>query len=208
MKLLIVDDHPVLREGLCAFLRAGHPEVGILQAASAEEAFGVADANIDLDVVVLDLKMPGVQGSGAVRELGRRRPDLPIIVLSSSEDPDDVRDVLSSGAMGYVCKSASQQTLMTAIEVVLRGDVYVPPLMLDRRPSERDAPGSAASALTPRQREVLAQVQAGRSNKQIAHALSLSEKTVKAHVTALFRSLGVVNRTEAALVARERGLQR
>ncbi len=208
MKLLIVDDHPVLREGLCAFLRAGHPEVTILQAASAHEAFDIAQVNNDLDLVVLDLKMPGVRGSGAVRDLGRRRPDLPIIVLSSSEDPEDVRDVLASGALGYVCKSATQQTLITAIEVVLRGEVYVPPLMLGRSaPNPRGAAVSESSPLTPRQREVLAQLQEGRSNKQIAHTLSLSEKTVKVHVTALLKSLGVVNRTEAAFVARERGLR-
>ena len=206
LKLLIVDDHPVLREGLCAYLRAGHPEAEILQAASADEGFQIADADPDLDIVVLDLKMPGVRGPSAVTEFGRRRPDLPIIVLSSSEDAADVREVLASGALGYVCKSASQQTLLTAIDVVLRGELYIPPLMLDGSPPSSQAPVVPEFwGLTPRQREVLRLVREGRSNKQIAMSLALSENTVKVHVTAVFKALGVVNRTEAAFVARERG---
>jgi DNA-binding NarL/FixJ family response regulator len=156
--------------------------------------------------VFLDLQMPGTDGMSAVPEFGRRRPELPVIVLSSSEDPQDVRRALGLGALGYVPKSALPQTLLSALRLVLAGDVYVPPLMLDA--TTRGAPPEPASdagrqgALTDRQLEVLRLLSDGLSNKEIGRVLNLSDKTVKAHITVIFKALDVVNRTQAASAAR------
>src|SRR5882757_3110015 len=133
MKLLIVDDHPVVRDGLVALLQQASPGTTVLQARNANEGLALADGCADLDVILLDLEMPGMKGSEALAEFGRKRPDVPVIVLSSSEDARDVRQSLASGALGYVPKSASQQVLISAIRLVLNGELYVPPLILDDR---------------------------------------------------------------------------
>ena len=212
MKLLIVDDHAVVREGIAALLQQAHAGSVIVQARDLGDAIVLATAHADLDAVLLDLRMPGVSGTAAIAELARRFPAVPIIVLSSSEDPAEVRAALAAGALGYVPKSARPQALLSALQIVLAGEIYVPPLMLaavSAPPMARasEAP-AAAGKLTERQLEVLDQLVLGLSNKDIGHALALSEKTVKAHVTAIFRALQVVNRTQAARVARQRGLVR
>lgn len=211
MKLLIVDDHPVLREGLAALLRNLGPDTSILQAGEAEEALRLAEVHSDLDVVILDLMLPGMGGLQALAEFGRERPELPVIVLSSSEDPQDARKALAQGALGYVPKSASQHTLVSAIKLVLEGDVYVPPLILNEMTSAPQTPralrtGITGSILTERQIEVLRRLSEGQPNKIIAHELDLSEKTVKTHITAIFKALNVVNRTQAAAAGRKLGL--
>lgn len=211
MKLLIVDDHPVLREGLVALLRHLGPDTEILEAGDAPAALRLVEEHADLDIVVLDLLMPGMGGLSALAEFGRARPDLPVIVLSSSEDPQDARKALAQGALGYVPKSASQHTLISAIRLVLEGDLYVPPLILNEMANVRQAQLRRRSEdgrpiLTERQIEVLRRLSEGQPNKTIAFELDLSEKTVKAHITAIFKALNVVNRTQAAAVGRETGL--
>jgi DNA-binding NarL/FixJ family response regulator len=206
MKLLIVDDHAILREGLAAMLRQAGPDTQVLQASDGAEGLRLAEAEPDLDAVFLDLEMPGGGGMSAIPEFGRRRPEVPVIVLSSSEDPRDVRRALALGALGYVPKSSPPKTLLSALQLVLSGNIYVPPLMLDPGAAAPQVSGAGAAngceALTERQLEVLRQVGKGLSNKEIARELGLSEKTVKAHVTAIFKTLNVVNRTQAASAAR------
>lgn len=208
MKVLVVDDHSIVRQGLAALLRQEGPDTEVVHAADQREGLEAVEAHPDLDAVLLDLNMPGGSGMGAIGEFGRRRPTLPIIILSSSEDPGDVRRALSLGALGYVPKSASPETLLSAVRLVLSGAVYVPPLVLDSQPApaafSSSTPGG--SALTPRQVEVLQALSNGLSNKEIGLKYNLSEKTVKAHVGAIFRSLNVVNRTQAANAARGAGL--
>ena len=210
MKLLIVDDHPVLREGLATLLLQSGPQTCVLQGRNADEAFTLLDQHPDLDVVVLDLVMPGMSGLAALAEFGRRRPDLPVIVLSSSEDPRDAREALAQGALGYVPKSASASTLLAAIGMVMNGDLYVPPLILNAFAPDAsqpvEAPSPIASILTERQVEVLRLLSDGSSNKLIANRLVLSEKTVKVHISAIFKALRVLNRTQAASAARAAGL--
>ncbi|MEQ1807741.1 MAG: response regulator transcription factor [Burkholderiaceae bacterium] len=205
MKLLIVDDHAILREGLAAMLRQAGPDTEVLQAGDGAEGLRIAEAHLDLDAVFLDLEMPGVDGMSAVPEFGRRRPELPVIVLSSSEDPQDVRRALALGALGYVPKSAAPQTLLSALTLVLSGNRYVPPLMLQSEAAVRSAGtnrGPPSGSLTERQLEVLRLLSDGMSNKEIGRGLGLSDKTVKAHITMIFKTLNVVNRTQAASVAR------
>jgi two-component system nitrate/nitrite response regulator NarL len=211
MKYLIVDDHAVLRNGLKALLRQAETDAFVVEAGDGAEGLRLAGLHRDLDAVFLDLEMPGIGGMSAIEEFGKQYPELPVIVLSSSEDPRDVRRALAAGALGYVPKSASSETLLAAVQFVLQGNVYVPPLML-KEPSPSAADVKTASApeasarLTERQLDVLRQLERGLSNKEIALALNLSEKTVKVHVTSIFRVFNVVNRTQAAMFARKSGL--
>jgi len=211
MKLLLVDDHPVLRDGLATLLRQIGPDTAVLEAGNAAEALALVAEHADLDIVVLDIAMPGLDGLGAIGEFGRARPELPVIVLSASEDAQTVRQALAKGALGYVPKSASRHTLLAAIQLVVSGELYVPPLILGEAPSARAAPvrtevSPVAAALTDRQIEVLRLISEGRTNMTIANQLGLSEKTVKGHVAAIFRAMNVLNRTQAAAVARDSGL--
>lgn len=212
MKLLVVDDHSIVRDGLAALLEQVSPGTAVIQARDADEGLALLDSHADCDVVILDLFMPGRDGFEAILAFGRKRPDLPVIVLSASEDTNDVRKALANGALGYVPKSASQHVLLSAIKLVMNGDLYVPPLILgdasgtggggeiDHQPDKRDR------LLTPRQVEVLQLVCDGSSNREIATRLRLSEKTVKAHITLIFRALNVTNRVQASKAARQAGL--
>jgi two-component system nitrate/nitrite response regulator NarL len=204
MKLLIVDDHPVFRDGLAALLHQAQPETEVLQASSAADALRVMSEHADIDAVFVDLVMPGLTGEAAIREFLRRRPQLPVMVLSSSENPGDVRRVLNAGALGYIPKSASAQTILSALQLVLSGNVYVPPFLLyatpEAKPGHQGQFADVLSQLTERQVDVLRHVRDGLSNKEISARLGIAEKTVKVHVAAIFKTLNVVNRTQAAKI--------
>jgi len=210
MKILIVDDHAILREGLVALLQQFEQGADVLQASDTTEGLRLAEAHPDLDAVFLDLNMPDQGGMEIIPVFTKRCPQLPVIVLSSSEDPSDVRLALKSGAFGYVPKSASPRNILSALRLVLSGEIYIPPLMLDLGPVVTDGSGRFASEagerLTERQTEVLRQLCRGLSNKEISRALDLSEKTTKSHITAIFKALSVVNRTQAASAARRAGI--
>jgi two-component system, NarL family, nitrate/nitrite response regulator NarL len=211
MKILVVDDHPIYRKGLVSLLDQMEPGMTLLQASDAAEALVVIAAHDNLDVVILDLVIPGMDGLRAIVEFGRIRPEVPVIILSSSEDPADVRSALANGALGFVPKSAAEHTLLSAIHVVLNGDVYVPPFIMINAASTQKGPVSTEAPLdrpilTDRQLEVLRRISAGQLNKIIAADLGLSEKTVKSHITAIFKALNVMNRSQAAAVGREAGL--
>lgn len=206
MNILIVDDHPVFRDGFAMLLQHVGEETVVHQAGNVAEGLQLIAAHPEIDVLMLDLFMPSGGGFPAIAEFGRARRDLPIIVLSSSEDPKVVRRALAMGALGYVPKSASPQVLLSAINLVLNGDIYVPPLILAGGPGNEGVVPEISDALTRRQIDVLCLLAEGLPNKTIATRLELSEKTVKAHVTAIFRALRVVNRTQAASAGRAAGL--
>jgi two-component system nitrate/nitrite response regulator NarL len=201
VKLLIVDDHPLFRDGLAALLCQSSADTVVRQAASAEEALRTVDEEI-FDAMFMDLVMPEMCGEPAIREFARRHPDLPVIVLSSSEAPSDVRRVINAGASGYIPKSATAQTVVSALRLVLSGNVYVPPLLLSSTTRAidhdmQDTPRSLAQ-LTDRQVDVLRYLRDGLTNKEISANLGIAEKTVKVHIAAIFKTLNVVNRTQAA----------
>lgn len=200
--MLVVDDHAVLRQGLAALLIDSGAAREVLHAADQAQGLALLAAHPDLDAVLLDLKLPDSEGLSAIAAFGQQAPSVPIIIVSASEEPGDVRRALELGALGYVPKSASPETLLSAVKLVMSGGVYVPPLMLNAVP----ATAGRISDLTPRQRDVLAAVAAGLSNKEIGLRFNLSEKTVKVHVGAIFRAMGVSNRTQAATAARAAGL--
>lgn len=207
MKLLIVDDHAILRDGLVALLRQFEQAADVLQASDTAEGLRLVEAHSDLDAVFLDLNLPDQSGMEAIPVLAKRCPQLPVIVLSSSEDPGDVRRALKAGACGYVPKSASPQNILSALRLVLAGEIYVPPLLLDAAADgPAHVPPEARERLTERQTEVLQQLCRGLTNKEISRELELSEKTTKSHITAIFKALGVVNRTQAAATARRIGI--
>ncbi len=198
VKLLIIDDHPLFRDGLASLLRQALPATEVTQATSTEDALNLADEQI-FDAVFMDLMMPGLSGEAAVREFARRHPDLPVIVLSSSESASDVRRVLNAGASGYIPKSATAQTVVSALNLVLSGNIYVPPLLVTATSMERGAGGPRSiSQLTERQVDVLRYLKDGLTNKEISAKLGIAEKTVKVHIAAIFKTLNVVNRTQAA----------
>ncbi|MEW5685446.1 MAG: response regulator transcription factor [Pseudomonadota bacterium] len=201
MKVLVVDDHALVRQGLAALLAGQGVVSAVVHAGGVAEALSMIDAHTDLEAVLLDLRLAGEDGVEAVGHIALRRPDLPVLILSSSEDPADVRRALDAGALGYVPKSASPETLMSAVESVLAGDIFTPAFMAGAPP-----PPSGGADLTPRQREMLIAVANGLSNKEIALKHDLSEKTVKVHVSAIFRALSVTNRTQAATAALAAGL--
>lgn len=210
MKLLIIDDHAVFRDGLAALLSTTTPAPSIIQANTVREGLALLEKHPELDLLLLDFLMPEANGIDAITEFGRRRPTMPIIVLSSSEDSADVRRALAKGALGYVPKSAGKTVLLSAIQLVMNGDVYVPPLIMNTTVEDarvgRPMSVNSEYLLTARQIEILGLLSDGHPNKAIANKLGISEKTIKVHVTSIFKILKVVNRTQAAAVARDAGL--
>lgn len=201
MKILLADDHTLFREGMRHVLSLLANDVEIVEAGNCAQALQAVEGNGDIALVLLDLHMPGRDGFAALDTLTRRYSALPIVVLSGSENNADMRRALDSGAMGYIPKSATAPVMLGALRLVLAGGVYVPPALL-----QAGANMASAQVLTPRQVEVLARVIEGKPNKIIAAELELTEATVKAHITAVFRALDVTNRTQAARAAERLGL--
>jgi DNA-binding NarL/FixJ family response regulator len=210
LKLLVIDDHPLILEGVAAALEGLGHGVRIVAARTAEKGLAAAAAHPDLDLVLLDVALPGVSGFALIGKLRERFPMLPIVVLSALDDAASVSRAMNAGAMGFVPKSSATRVLINVLKSVLEGNVSPATLSATKPASVSLAANgvrdSQVSLLTLRQIEVLSRVCQGKANKQIATELGLSEKTVKAHVTAIFKVLGVANRTQAALAARSVGV--
>jgi DNA-binding NarL/FixJ family response regulator len=196
MELLIVDDHSILREGLAEILRQAETGTLVRQAQTIEQGLTLATQHTSIDMVLLDLNFPLSSGLSAIAQF-RAATAAPVMMLSSSEDPTHVRQAIALGARGYVAKSASAEILVAAIREVLAGGIHVPAFL-----SEIPTGAGARAALTQRQMDVLGGICDGLSNKDIGLKLDLSEKTVKVHITAIFKALNVINRTQAANAAR------
>ncbi len=215
LKLLVIDDHPLVQEGVAAALEALGLDVRIVAARGADQGLAAAAANPDLDAILIDVAVPGMNGFAVIGEMRKRFTELPVIVLSALEDPANVKRALDSGAAGFIPKSSSTDVLIKVLQQVLKGNAAVEPnaaaasarngMNGSGSPSSHETTPDA-TLLTLRQLQVLSRVCQGKTNKQIASELGLSEKTVKAHVTAIFKILGVVNRTQAVLVARRMGM--
>ncbi|NYZ14309.1 response regulator transcription factor [Azospirillum sp. RWY-5-1] len=205
MRILIGDDHVLFREGLRRLLEQLKDGSDFQEASNFNELLDMAAAGETYDLVLTDLRMPGWPGFEGIAMLRERQPDAKVVVVSASEAHGDVRDALERGAAGYIPKSSSVKIMLSALDLIFSGGVYVPPTVLRESVSEpetRSMPPSDPALeqlLTQRQREVLERLREGKSNKQIAHELGLSEGTVKIHMTAIFKSLGVRNRTQAAM---------
>ncbi len=208
MKLLIADDHILLREGIRLLLEDISPQtdIDVIEVGTFNEAVAAAKHHPDLALILLDLRMPGAEGVGGVQVIHRISPDVPILVVSASEEPWQVQRALDQGARGYVSKASGSDVMLQGIRTVLAGGRFVDPrLRPDARPAA-PAEDSALARLTPRQVDVLSMLRKGKSNKEIGRELNLAEITVKMHVTAILKTLGVQNRTQAAIVAEQLGL--
>jgi DNA-binding NarL/FixJ family response regulator len=204
MKVLVVDDHPLVREGMRHLLAGLDGHVQVLEASSADAALEALDRNPDLELALLDVNLPDRDGMALLTEFGGKAPDLPVVMLSGILDVALMRQALDTGAAGFIPKSALSQVILPALRLVLAGGIYVPPEML--LPRAPDVAATGAPGFTMRQRQVLALIVDGKSNKEIAAALQLSEPTVKAHVVAVFRALQVRTRAQAVAAAARRGL--
>ncbi len=216
MKILLIDHHALFRDGLRQILRQMPEGIDeIFEAGDFAEGLLLAGQHPDLDLALLELNSPGSEGAISVRLFRQHHPHIPLMVVSGEENFHAIVNALNYGASGYVCKSSDGKTLLSALDLVLSGSIYVPPQVLQRPGipvrSKGDGKGNRRSTaneygLTARQREILGYLVVGLSNKEIAVTTDLAEGTVKAHVAAMYQALRVRNRMEAVQVARQAGL--
>ncbi|MDQ2682861.1 MAG: response regulator transcription factor [Chloroflexota bacterium] len=207
LHIAIVDDHPLFREGVAQAL-SRQPDIEVVaEGESAEDALAIAATRLP-DIMLLDVSMPG-GGVNAARQIARTYPVIKIVMLTVSQDEDDVTEALRSGAQGYVLKGVAARDLIEILRSVASGGAYVTPslaagLLYDlTSPSKAQRPTSPLDDLTERERQILERVAAGDSNKEIGAELGVTEKTVKHHMSNILQKLQVRNRVEAALLARE-----
>lgn len=208
-ELLIADDHPLFREALRGLISKRYPSSKIYEAENADSLFTLVNDHGEADLLLLDLNMPGAEGYSSLVFLRSHHPQLPIAIISAHEDPTLMRRAVDHGAMGYIPKSTDIDTLCEAIDHILMGEIWLPK-NAQTAPAVKSKEKEAAklvSQLTPQQFRVLQKVTSGQLNKQIAYDLGLSETTIKTHMTAILRKLGVNNRTQAVLLAYELDLQ-
>ena len=204
IRIAIADDHAVVRTGLAQLLTSLEDVELVGAAANGEEAVALC-ARERPDVVLMDLEMPELDGIGATRRIKEAQPQTAVVILTSFSDRERILRALDAGAVGYVLKDAEPEELARAVRAAAQGEAPLDPKAASALLSVRTQP-SAAEALSEREREVLAMVAEGLPNKLIARELSISEKTVKAHLTSIFRRIDVTDRTQAALWAQRHGI--
>ena len=202
--ILIADDHPLFRDALQRAVLAAVPQARVHGADSVQALLNLIEQFPEAELLLLDLHMPGARGYSALAHIRGQYPGLPTIVVSGHEEAQVARRALAHGASAYIPKSTASEDIVAAIRAVLDGDVWLPHLLLggtaELRPDEAAAAAQIAT-LTPQQFRVMTMIAEGLLNKQIAWELGVSEATVKAHMTAIMRKLGVNNRTQVALIA-------
>jgi DNA-binding NarL/FixJ family response regulator len=201
VKILVIDDHALVREGLCQVLKGLDEDVEVLQAGTCTQGFTLAQIHHDLDLVLLDYHLPDMTGLAALAVFGQHHPELPILMLSGSANVQIMRLVLQAGAAGFVTKSSLSDELLSAVKRVLAGDVYLPQDIESTLTQADPDPTSGKPPLTQRQELVMHELLAGRSNREISLVLGVSDETVKTHVAAILRHFEVQNRTQAVVAA-------
>ena len=204
LKVLVADDHPLFREAVVLSIRhLDRTEFQVLEAGTLDEVCRLAAAMPDLDLLLLDLKMPGMDGLGGLLELRRRFPALPVVIVSATEEPRVIREAIAAGAMAYIPKSLDRASIAHALRACARRrDLAARGRRRGRCRRSVDRP-TRMHALTPQQHNILRLIVAGKPNKIIAYELGIAETTVKAHITVMLRKLGVFSRTQAVLAARD-----
>ncbi len=208
-KFLVADDHPLFREALRQVIEEYFDDAEIMEVSTLEEAVNTAIEDHDLDIILLDLRMPGSEGFSGLVAIRNAAPTIPVAIISASEDPDVIRRGLTCGAFGFITKSSPKAKIAEGINAVLSGNTYVPDALdkaelntgprstLDHEFKEKFA------LLTPAELSVLHHLTEGKPNKIIAVELNIKEATVKAHISSVLRKLGVNSRTQAALAAQK-----
>lgn len=208
MKILLADDHDLFRAGLGMVLNELGPTIELLQAANLTDAIRCAQTEPDLDLALLDINMPAMDGVVGLQQFRTRFPEIPVVIVSGSDELADVQQMLGHGAAGFIHKSTAPVVMLSALRLVLSGGVYVPLQAMGQASAKKASPAATQGTgwenkLTVRQTEVLHLLALGKPNKLIARELKLSEGTVKIHLSAIFRVLNVNNRTEAVLAAQQ-----
>lgn len=203
MKFLLLDDHPLFRQALKSITQRLDPVATVLECASYDEARPLLGDDVDL--VLLDLRLSGLDGMQVLATLRSMHPALPVVVVSASEDRQEVMAVLRLGALGFVPKASSADVIENALRLVLSGDVYLPSHLLLNPDVPNALQKEDALDLTERQTQVMRLMAQGQSNKLIAQKLGLAENTVKVHVTAILRELNVSSRAQAIVALFQRG---
>lgn len=213
MRILIVDDHALVRRGMSYVVKEGFPDADVAEAESAAAALDALRGGKAFDVALVDVRMPDADGLELLKAIKTDWADLPVIMLSTYENAPYVRRALADGASGYLLKDATPEDLAQAIKVAMSGSGNVlSPRVIQNLFEDQEASGGVNGgrrneySLTQREHDILALLSEGRSNRDIAQHLFLSEKTVKAHLAAIFRKLGVTNRTQAAMMAVQMGV--
>lgn len=204
LNILLADDHEVMRLAMRHALQPLAAEIHWHEAADAAQVDGQLANGVDFDLALVDLHMPGADGAATIARWRREHPALPLVVLSATEDPQLVRELIALGVSGFVPKSDAAAVMLQAIRLILAGGTYAPLRFLAPPAGADGGDAPAAPGLTPRQVEVLGLLARGLPNKRIARELGLSEATVKVHLLAIFRVLQVRNRTEAVVAAQRR----
>jgi DNA-binding NarL/FixJ family response regulator len=199
MKILIVDDHPLFRAGFHSVLEQSALDAGVLSVSSVQEAMQILQRDGDVGLVLLDIHLRGDDGFNALKVIGEKFPTTACILISGDEHDGIASRAVAAGASGFIPKSFTADEMVRAIERVLGGEVFVPETI------QAPAAPTEGGSLTLRQLEVISMLGRGCSNKEIARALDVAERTVKAHVSAVFEALNVRNRTQAVLAAQRRG---
>ena len=208
MKILVVDDHALVREGLHQVLKGLDESVDVLQAGNCMQGFALAQLHVDIDLVLLDYHLPDMNGMEALSVFGQRHPELPVVVLSGSANIQIMRQVLQAGASGFVTKSSLSDELLAAVRKVLSGDIFLPHELQAAQkwhPGQPHPANSSKTPLTQRQDLVLRCLLDGMSNREIGDVLHVSEETIKTHITAILRYFDVQNRTQAVVAAARAG---
>ncbi len=208
-RILIADDHPLFREAIHNVISDGFPGSEVMETADLDSALALTQDHDDLDLILLDLNMPGMHGLNGLITLRNEAPTIPVVIVSAEQDKQIVLQAITYGAVGFITKSSPRSQMTEAIEQILNGNVYLPPDIIrtqkspsGRRSSEAPSfPPELLQALTRKQMLVLERMTKGESNKQIAYTLDIAETTVKAHVSAILRKLNVHNRVQAILSA-------
>lgn len=207
---LIADDHPLFREALIGALRTQFSELSIVESDSLESTMQQIESHDDLDLVLLDLHMPGSGDLYGIIRIREDYPELPVAVISGSDQLDIISKVMGFGAMGFISKSSSSVQIAQAINNILEGDTWLPPGIenqIQALSSDDLNLANRVAKLTPQQYRVLYLLHEGMLNKQIAYELNVTEATIKAHITAIFKKLGINNRTQAVLLAEKLQLE-
>ncbi|MBA4096124.1 MAG: DNA-binding response regulator [Rhodospirillum sp.] len=203
---IVADDHPMVRDALALALRAAFPKSEVALAGTLDEASAAIAARPDVDLVILDLDMPGMQGLVGVSALRASYPSAPLVIVSATRNAAAMRQVVEMGAAGFIPKSAPMEEIIASVRAVMRGEIVLPPSAGDALSSTDADLATRAARMTPQQHRVFALMAEGKPNKIIAYDMQIGEATVKAHVTEILRKMGVHSRTQAIVLAQRLAL--